>query len=345
MAESETFYEMLWDCPQCATKGLLGSTHRHCPTCGTAQDPAKRYFPKPGEEVEARNHRFVGVDWTCAYCATPNSRAAAHCTNCGAGQDGTKPVKLVQDAPPPTTAPTPPAATTPARPWWRQTWRWVLAGILALLAVLGWMYTHTRDTTVNVSQRSWAREVQVEQFMPLSQTAWCDSMPADAYNVSHSRAQRSTRQVPDGQTCHDERVDKGDGTLVKNRVCTPRYRSEPVYDEQCSFRVNRWSGVGARKAGSADAALPFWPTAGPGTSEPTPGAFGLNTIDPANPNAMRLGAQREGARTERYELVLTSGGKRWTCNVPEAVWTRYTEGASVPLKVRMTGGADCGSLR
>ena len=69
---------------------------------------------------------------------------------------------------------------------------------------------------------------------------------------------------------------------MKNRVCTPRYRSEPVYDEQCSFRVNRWS-VGARKAGSADAALPFWPTAGPGTSEPTPGAFGLNTIDPPTP--------------------------------------------------------------
>ena len=55
MAEQETYYEMLWDCPQCGTLGLLGDSHRHCPTCGTAQDPTKRYFPTPGEEVEAKS--------------------------------------------------------------------------------------------------------------------------------------------------------------------------------------------------------------------------------------------------------------------------------------------------
>ena len=51
MAEQETYYEMLWDCPQCGTLGLLGDSHRHCPTCGTAQDPTKRYFPKPAAEL------------------------------------------------------------------------------------------------------------------------------------------------------------------------------------------------------------------------------------------------------------------------------------------------------
>lgn len=346
MAESEIFYEMLWDCPQCATTGLLGSTHRHCPTCGTAQDPSKRYFPKPGEEVEVRNHRFTGVDWTCAYCATPNARAAVHCVNCGAGQDGAKPVALVQDsaAVPPSPPPAAPPPSPAQRPWWRQWWRWALLGVLMLAALWAWMFTQKHETSATVSQRSWAREVQVEQFMPLSQSAWCDSLPNDAYDITRSREQRSTRQVADGETCHDERVDKGDGTFVKNRVCTPRYRSEPVYHLQCHYRVNRWNGVGSRKASQVDAALPFWPTAGPAATPP-PGTLGSNRADPANPGALRLGAQREGARTERYELVFTSGGKRWSCTVPEAVWIRYAEGASVSLQVRMTGGADCGSLR
>ncbi|MEO7108554.1 MAG: hypothetical protein ABIZ09_19430, partial [Rhodoferax sp.] len=97
MAENEIFYEMLWDCPQCNTKGLLGDSHRHCPTCGAAQDPTKRYFPEPGQEIEARNHQFVGADWACVFCSSPNSAAAAHCTNCGAGKDGTKPVATVLD--------------------------------------------------------------------------------------------------------------------------------------------------------------------------------------------------------------------------------------------------------
>ena len=34
--EPETYYEMLWDCTQCGTTGLLGTTHRHCPSCGAA---------------------------------------------------------------------------------------------------------------------------------------------------------------------------------------------------------------------------------------------------------------------------------------------------------------------
>lgn len=345
MAESETFYEMLWDCPQCATQGLLGSSHRHCPTCGTAQDPSKRYFPKPGEEVEARNHRFAGVDWTCAYCETPNSRAAAHCVNCGAGQDGSQPVALVQDTQTPTPPPPPTHAAPEPRAGWRSPWRWITLGILVLVAGWIWMFTQKHETTATVSQRNWVREVQVEQFMPISQTAWCDSLPGDAYDISRSREQRSTRQVPDGQTCHDERVDKGDGTFVKNRVCAPRYRSEPVYDLQCRYRVNRWSGVGAHQASQADAALPFWPTAGPGIPIAPP-SLGASPHSPPSPGgALRLGDQREGARTEQYTLELSAAGKRWTCTVPEAVWSRYAEGATVPLQVRMTGGADCGSLR
>ena len=332
MAEKEIFYEMLWDCSQCNTVGLLGDTHRHCPTCGAAQDPGKRYFPKPGEEQEAKDHEFVGADWRCAYCDSPNTATAAHCTNCGAGQDGTKPVAIVVDT---AAAPAPIVAAAPAAPHSKR-WLWALALLALVIVSLGILFTRTSETIASVSGRTWQREIQIEKFGAVSESAWCDSLPADAYAVTQSREQRSTRRVEDGQVCRDERIDKGDGTFVKHRECTPRYREQPVFDNRCRFQLNRWRSYRSVKAGSEMAASPMWPSMGPIN---TPG-FG-----PGSGMRSDLGAEREGARRENYVLSLQSGGKTWTCEVPYPVWTKYQDGANVPIQVRMTGGVDCSSLK
>lgn len=330
MAEKEIFYEMLWDCSQCDTKGMLGSIHRHCPTCGAAQVPSRRYFPKPGEEVEAQNHKFVGADWSCAYCGSPNSAAAAHCTNCGAGQDGTKPVAIISDTintpmPPPT-----PRPTAPGSHWMR----WIF-GILALaVIVIGAMFFTTKETTATVSQRSWERNIRIERMVSVSDTAWCESLPTEAYSISRSKEVRSTRRVEDGQDCHDERQDKGDGTFVKNRICSPRYRSEPVYDYFCHFQINRWQTYRTVKASSQDSLVPIWPSVGR-----------LNNAVGAMDSMAALGAERQGSRHENYALTLTAKDKTWTCNVSEPVWINHPEETTTPIKVRMTGGADCGSLK
>lgn len=326
MAEKEIYYEMLWDCTQCGTKGLLGDSHRHCPTCGAAQDPTKRYFPEPGQEVEARNHQFVGADWSCAYCSSPNSAAAAYCTNCGAGKDGTKPVAMVVDtaaALAPVAAATPPA--TPRSGWWR----WAFAVIALTVVALGILFTSKHETTATVAGKTWQREIQIEQFGPVSDSAWCDSVPGDAYSISQSREQRSTRRIEDGQTCHDTRTDKGDGTFVKRQECTPRYREEPVYDNRCRFQVNRWRSYRSVKAGPQTSASPMWPTLG-----------NINSLTVNSP-----GAERAGQRSESYVLQLQAGGNNWTCNVPESVWSKYAQGSTTPLQVRTVGGADCASLK
>ena len=331
MAEPEIHYEMLWDCSQCNTTGLLGDSHRHCPTCGAAQDPATRYFPKPGEEVEARNHQFVGVDWSCAYCSTPNSAASAHCTNCGAGQDGTKPVAIVVDT---AAAPAPVAAPAPATKRFGIP-RWVFAIVVLVVVALGFLFTSKHEATATVSGKSWQRAIQIEKFGPVSDSAWCDSLPGDAYAVSQSREQRSTRKIEDGQVCRDERIDKGDGTFVKRRECTPRYREEPVYDNRCRFQVNRWRSYRTVKADPQTAAAPMWPALG---------NMG-NTGSMNGLAANGMGAERAGQRSESYVLSLQSDGKTWTCNVPESVWNRYPQGATAPLQIRMVGGADCSSLK
>lgn len=75
-------FQMLWDCPQCGSKGLLGVDHRHCPTCGQAQAAHLRYFPRSGQAI--RTNIPSASDWMCEHCSTPNRNNDIHCVNCGA---------------------------------------------------------------------------------------------------------------------------------------------------------------------------------------------------------------------------------------------------------------------
>ena len=337
---AEQFFEMLWDCGQCATHGLLGKTQRHCPMCGAAQDPAKRYFPEEGKEVEVMGHHFVGADWRCTYCDAPNSAAAAFCVGCGGPKDGARNVALVQEATnasSPTPASPPPAAplaagtqTTSTRsggfPWLKS----LMALLMVAASVVAYLFFSTHDETAQVAEKSWSREIDVEQFTAVRSSEWCDALPSGAYQVSRSREQRSIRQVADGQDCHDVRTDKGDGTFSKTRECSTRYRDEPVYDDKCSYRINRWQVVRTARADGGASLAPAWPT--PGISN---NLLATNT----------LGAERLGNGRENYRVQLQSSqGKRWSCDLNPGEWETLPQGKSVTLKVRGTGGADCSTL-
>src|SRR5262245_41064864 len=93
--ESQGFYEMLWDCDHCDTKGLLAKSQRHCPECGAKQNADKRYFPPEGAEVRVDGHKYEGADRVCPACSAAISAAAKNCTNCGSPQDGAAEVKGV----------------------------------------------------------------------------------------------------------------------------------------------------------------------------------------------------------------------------------------------------------
>ena len=335
---SEPHFEMLWDCPQCESKGLLGKTHRHCPTCGAAQDPSKRYFPEPGQEVEVKDHRFVGKDWLCGYCESPSSAAAAFCGNCGAPKEGAKDVALVSDrAAAPPTPPTPPPTklagdgSAPAKGS-----RWVMGLVLLVLFGLAaglYQLFSKHDEAVQLVDKAWTRQIDVERYTAVRSSDWCDSLPAGAYSVNSTREQRSTRQIEDGQTCREVRTDAGDGTFSKRQECSPRYRSEPVYDNKCSYRINRWQVLRTDTLQGGAALAPAWPT--PLLANNLAGGGTVNT----------LGAERLGTRTERYTVNLKSAkGKTWTCPVDAAMWATLEDGQNLSMKVRGTGGAVCDSL-
>ena len=322
----EHFYEMLWDCPSCNTRGLLGKSQRHCPACGQAQDPGKRYFPEAGQEVEAQGHTFVGADWRCAYCDSPNSSAAGFCGNCGASKDGTKAVSAISD--PQDMLPQPPPVPV------KRSRKGLYAALAILIILIGGivgLFVSKKETTTQVTQTQWQREIEVERYAAVADSAWCEAMPVAAYAVSRSQEIRSHRQAADGQECKEQRVDKADGTFVKRKECSTKYREEPVYDDKCHFMINRWHVVRQLKASGDASQMPVRPTTEMVLSQNS-GLIG------------RLGDERLGQRHEDYSVTLSNGTKNWHCSVQEELWKRIKPSSAVAVKIRTIGGAACDSI-
>ncbi len=313
--ESQGFYEMLWDCDHCDTKGLLGKSQRHCPECGAKQNPDKRYFPKEGEERRIDGHKYEGADRACGSCGAPQSARAHNCTGCGAPLDGAAEVKGV-------------AAPVAPRPVKKRRW-WIPVLIIAVVGagIFGIWYRFIRkaSATMTVTAHRWERVIPVEEFSDVGEQAWRDAVPSDARTVTCNKKQRSTRRIEDGEECHNEKQDKKDGTFEVVKKCKPKYREEPVEDDWCRFRVQRWKEVESAAARASGTGLqPTSPTnLPPATTQPVIGA-------------RRAGAQRE-------TLTLEFGAQR--CDVSEPVWRKYKDGDKVQVKViASTGKIVCDSL-
>lgn len=334
---------MLWDCGSCGTRKLLGKTHRRCPNCGAAQNAKARYFPKKGEEVAVEGHVFVGVDWGCSACQTPNSQAALFCVNCGTPRDGNAAVPLVPDEMREARAvpedPSPPrlglsreGEPTAGRGFWKSTMARMAAGLSTALATfMAVALLWTRPVPVAIERHDWTREIDIERMAARAESEWCSAMPGDAYGVSRSREVREHRQIADGEECHDSRSDNGDGTFSTSRECTTKYRSEPVYDDRCHFTVNRW-GVSR-------------------TEKTTRLIFGPEPVWPAVrvSGGTCLGCEREGPRRETLSVDLrgrADQGKTWRCDIDNGRWRALKNGDERQIEVRvLTGGAVCDTLK
>jgi hypothetical protein len=343
---------MLWDC-HCGATGLLGLTHRHCPGCGAAQDPTRRYYPPEGSEVAVADHPFQGADTVCPGCGTPNTARAAHCVNCGTGLQGARAViaraavgegvedsvKAARDehaarkAAERATAMAAHASASGAAPeaqpqpdggaTGKGRTLWIVGAVLLLLGVVCGVLNMSHEESVEVTRHTWERTIALEELAPRRDSAWRDSVPAGARGVTCAQEQRDTRKEPDGETCTTKREDKGDGSFTTREVCTPTYREVPVYDEKCTFTVDRWETRDTLRAAGDLTTAPAWPD--------TP---------PATP------ALRAGARNETYTLHLKVGDAGTeTCTVPEARWSAVGDGSRWKASVGVvTGSVDCAAM-
>jgi Zn-finger nucleic acid-binding protein len=317
-------FEMFWDCAFCDTKALLGKSNRFCPNCGAQQDASKRYFPPPGKEVAA-NTQFDGVDKSCPACQTPNGAKSHNCRNCGSPLDGAADVARVADK---SSAAPKPGQVPVQKP--KSKLPWIIGGVvLALVAFCLVAMFWTKDVACTVASHSWERTIDIEQLRAESDSAWCDNTPSGAYSVSRRREQRSTKQIPDGETCTTRNVDRGDGTFERREECKTKYRSEPVYDDKCYFTIDRWKVARtSRASGQSVAPEPNWPTVS------------------LSRTGNSLGSEREGARQETYTLHLKGADqKSYTCTQDYARWKSLPDGHKkvIPIGV-ITDSPECDKL-
>jgi hypothetical protein len=348
---AEAVYEMLWDCAHCGTKKLLGLTHRHCPTCGALQNAAARYFPSDDEKVAVHDHVYVGRDKICPYCQSYQSRNAKCCTNCGGPIEGGKDAATRQDqvhavgayqgetaadakrefgapgqAPPPA-APPPPPSRGP-----KLGLVFAIIGGVLLLGAIGLICTAIvwkKDAALAVSSLSWQRDIDIERFGPVSESAWCDSVPFGGSVTGRHKDVRSTEKIQDGEDCKTRKVDQGNGTFKEKRECTPKYKEKPIYADKCDYAIRKWAKGRTATASGSSADTPKWPD---------PGAMRTGECD---------GCERQSTKHETYTVKFRDKTKNdeSSCTFDQAKWSGFKVGAGYNGKVGVIGGIlDCSSL-
>ncbi len=338
----EKIYEMLWDCEFCGSKKLLGKSHRHCPNCGATQDPTRRYFPSDSEKVAVQDHVYYGADKVCPFCQTPNGAKSTFCGNCGGALDGAKEVtrrsSQIEGVSPEVDSvqnakldlsnqQTPNSDSTagnkedlafkdskwikahPKTPKWVV---WMLSSLgvgsvgFVLIGVL-W----TEKVNLKLTEHEWTRSIDIEQFKPVSDSSWCDSMPSDAYSVDRRSEVRSYNQIADGEECHTVKSDNGDGTYSESESCSTKYRSEPVYDSKCYYKVDRWAYERISSAnGVGIEPEPYWPAP---VYRDCSGSIGCE----------RLGARKEKYLVHFEEIGGESAGEKHDCEFDQGKWKSY----------------------
>lgn len=329
----EKYYEMLWNCESCGTKGLFAQSQKHCPLCGAAQNPEKRYFPEEGQEVEVQGHQYVGADWHCPYCQSPNGAAAQFCGACGGHRDGSKEVKEVLDPAANVKEPEPQAPAGPPASSGGGGWIKIIVVLLVIvLGVLMARFLWKSDETFKVTALNWSREIDIEQYTAVEEAKWCKELPSGAHSIRRTQEEKGKKKVPDGETCKEVKIDKRDGTFTKKRECTPKYKEIPEMADKCHYRINTWKVVRTDKAQGSKGTEPKWPA--PRVSVVS--SFFANTI-----GNERLGNRREGFSAQ----LQSSKGESLSCSIKPEVWSDLKVGDVLTVKVRGTGGAVCDEIK
>lgn len=352
-------YEMLWDCEYCGTEKLLGLTHRYCPNCGASQDPDTRYFPSDEEKVAVEDHEYVGVDVTCAACSKLNSAKNDFCTQCGAPLTDAAKAKMLASQ---TRRDGERFQSSGSRDIVKEQFDAemarvgvkkekakkkksgginikgvaLIAVILAIIAGAVALLNWTEEAELIVTGHEWERSVDVQRYDTVRVDSWRDSRPSgDNASIifgSCREEQRSTRRIPDGEECTTRRIDQGDGTFREERECRTKYREEPVYDDMCTWEVDRWE---YERTASTDGTLsiaPFWPETNIRSCATT-----------------RIGCERETNRRDDYIVIFTAtdGNETYRCDFSQGEWADIDEGSRWIGEVRVvdSGALLCDTLQ
>ncbi|MGQ0602962.1 MAG: zinc finger protein [Anaerolineales bacterium] len=346
------YVEMEWTCQRCGTKNL--GLQKTCKACGAAM-PVEQQFEKPAEgqliaDKEKLEQAKKGADIHCPFCGARNAGDAKTCVNCGgdltngqkreagqvvgayAPQTGVK-VKCPACGTENTASAshcvscgrplgnTPAAVTTPAAPRpAAKTPAWApIAGVIALLACLlfagffAFQLLNTTDTVATVQAVRWLRSVGIEARVSVEKDDWADRIPQDAEVGVCELKPREFLNAPDPNRRSDKvcgtpyTVDEGNGVSRVVQDC--QYQ---VFDNFCEYRVLEWKEVDRLEARG-------------------------DNLNPTWPQLALIQGQREGSRSEKYEVVFSGDSATYTFEPDAEEFAAFTPGSRWTLKVNGLG--------
>ena len=352
MAEKELGYvELVWTCKQCGTKNP--GRQKACTNCGATRGadvqlelPAEQNLISDAEVLKETGH---GADIHCPYCNAPNRGDAEVCVQCGGKLTGGQarphgqvlgayqsgPAAQVRcpacnslnhpDAPrcqkcgaalgkEPSPAAEPAAGKVPARP---KAAVFIIAALVgvAICVALGFMLSQgmrTSELTGVVEGMKWERSVEVLELQPVERENWKDMIPSGA---SLGECRDEVRRVQAEPVAGAEEVcgtpytvDQGNGVAKVVQNC--EYR---IYEPYCSYTVKDWVVANVLQVNGSDV-NPQWP------------AFTFSN------------EQRQGQRSENYQVVFSAGGESYVyATSSPREYSQFTPGSEWLLEVNAFG--------
>ncbi len=345
--ETLGYIELEWTCKYCGAKNP-GSV-KTCQSCGSAMSEQDTFqvpvAPQLIPDPEALAKAEKGADVHCPFCGARNPAGSLNCTQCGANLTDAKArekgrvLGAFQQGPSQIPCPfcstlNPASAVKcskcngvlstpkPAEPSPKPARKIgkaplvALGGILLLIlgicAACGILSLRTTDVMATVQSAQWERSIEITEQRPVQHDDWKDQIPSDAQRGTCTRKFRRTQSQPSGpdseKVCGTPYViDQGSGKGKVAQQC--EYR---VYDDWCTFTRIEWTVVDKAVSRGTDL-NPRWPDAN-----------------------LRLG-QREGNRSENYEVTFVSGNSRYTYRTGATDFSRYLVGSPWTIKVNTFG--------
>lgn len=350
-----------WDCRYCETKKISGLETK-CPCCKKTRDEGTVFYmdeTSPYIDEKIAKNINKNPDWLCQYCGSLNNDSYTECYNCGSEKiKGTETyfenkekrekrrqeAKATMSETPP--APQPISIPAPPPPKPKKKKKFLTIGIIALASILlitGLIFLFTPKTVEgSVESFSWERTIDIEELKTFDESDW--TLPSGA-RLKYSQTEiASYKQVLDHYETKEVQKsrevldhyetyvagyrDLGNGTFEEiteqrpvykteyytETVKEPVYRDEPVYATKYYYEIDRWTSTREVKTSNNDKE-PFW------------GEVKLKV------------KEREGNKTEKYYITVSSDGKTDKYTVEFELWNRLNAGDKVKLKVNIFGEA------
>lgn len=323
--ETLGYVRLEWTCQRCGGKNP--GPEKLCIHCGASLDEQDQFeLPETQEfitDAEELKKAAAGPDIHCPYCETRNPAGSTVCKQCGGSlaEGEVRASGHIVGAPPitrpsaePRAAPRPVAPAKAKRPPW-----YLFAGLAVLLLVccVGayLLFRPSKEINGVVRDVSWERRIGIEALQPVSHEDWRDDIPSDAQlgncrkKIHHTQSEAPSAGVETEKVCGTPyTIDQGSGYGKVVQDC--EYK---VYADWCEYTREEWQEVDASIVSGHDL-NPYWPQ--------------VNLAS----------GQREGERSEEYNVNFDTEGKTYTYRPRADEFSQFVIGSKWMLSVNALGG-------